>query len=151
MTEHDHILEAAQDELFSDENWTDIPDYWYKLLKERGDINPSIDELWQAFDTAAKHEVENEENQHRQGSLKRQYDAGITWPSAVTNAHRLIVLKWIQQNKANTTCNQTVSHGSDGNTPNSPYSSLPFQTGPGFQEMDGCGRYSGDDLNAREP
>jgi hypothetical protein len=96
MTQLDHIREAVADGLFDAENWNDIPHEWYAELKAAGEIEPTDADLWAAFDMCCEWEIEREKDKHRLAELKRKYENGLTWPEAIRNAHKRIVLKWIE-------------------------------------------------------
>lgn len=94
------IEDATNDGIYDAENWHLIPRVWHDVLKAEKKIGPTDGEYWSAYDEAARHEIERAKDEHRRKSLQREYENGRVVQSAVNNAHRLIVFKWMQNQQS---------------------------------------------------
>lgn len=90
------IHDATSDGIYDAENWHLIPRMWHDVLKGSGQIKPTDGEYWAAYDEAAQQEIEMAKDEHRKKYLQREYENGRVVQSAINNAHRLIVFKWMQ-------------------------------------------------------
>lgn len=96
MYDFQDIEDATRDGIYDAENWHLISRVWHDVLKAEGKIAPTDGEYWAAYDEAARHEMETTKDDHRRKYLQREYENGRAVQSAINNAHKYIVWKWMQ-------------------------------------------------------